>query len=50
MPTPKERKRDRWITGALGADTGRWKLLGVELIVFGTILDMAGISLVVHGG
>jgi hypothetical protein len=37
-PTAKERKRDRWIAGALGADTGRWKLFGAGLIVVGTVL------------
>ena len=48
-PTAIERKRDRWITGGLGADPGRWKLLGAELIVFGMILGAAGINLAVRG-
>jgi hypothetical protein len=48
-PTAKERKRDRWITGALGADTGRWILFGAELIVFGMVLGAVGINLAVRG-
>ena len=49
-PTAIERSRDRWITGALGADWGRWILFGAGLIVFGMVLGAVGINLAVRGG
>jgi hypothetical protein len=49
-PTEEERKRDRWMTDALGINIVRWKIFGAALIALGMILDVAGINLAVHRG